>query len=125
MLLQVCGTSADDPDLVQVEGPGVLGWCVWPQAPSPGSSAHVELELPEVAWHDVDLSDAPGPLRLRADGLSVRGRVVDVDEQHTLALELPEDSILLVDTLGEVPPHVVGRTATFGAHRVVAYPTHV
>jgi hypothetical protein len=127
--LQILAASADVSDLVRVEAPGLSGWCVWPDAPAAGAVVDVELDVPgEVAWDDVEVDDDdaggasdPGP----TDGLTVRARVSDVDEHGVATLNLSAGGILLVDTVGERPPHVVGRAVTLHLNRVPAHPTAV
>jgi hypothetical protein len=127
MDLQVGGTSADDPDLVRVEGPGVSGWARWPDAPDVGTTVNVELDVSdEVAWDDVEVGGSARPSGLASrTSLEVHGRVIDVDEQDVLTLRLPQGGILLVDTTGEAPLHVVGRAVTLHLDRVYVYPTNV
>jgi hypothetical protein len=126
MNLRVCGTSTADADLVQVEAAGVSGWCAWPDAPGVGTTVVVELDVPaEIAWDDIEVGGdgrpcGPEPIT----GLVVHGEVLDVDELDVLTLRLPRGAILLVDTSGEPPLHVVGRAVTLHLDGVVVYPTN-
>ena len=126
MDLRVCGTSGYDVDLVQVEAAGVAGWCLWPDAPDVATSVHVELEVPgEVAWDDIVVDGAGPPSGLSSyTGLVVHDDVLDVDEQGVLTLRLPQGAVLLVDTSGEPPLHVLGRAVTLYLDRVVVHPTN-
>ncbi len=127
MDLRVCGTSTDDADLVRVEAAGVSGWCVWPDAPGVGTTVNVELDVSaEVAWDDIDVGGDGRPSGPRSGiGLVVHGDVLDVDEQDVLTLRLPRGAILLVDTSGQPPLHVVGRVVTMHLDGVLVYPTNV
>jgi hypothetical protein len=126
MYLQICAKKADNAGLVQVQAAGISGWCVWPDAPDVGMSVHVELDVPaEVAWDDIVLDGAGRPEgREPITGLVVHADVLDVDEQDVLTLRLPEGAILLVDTIGDPPLHVVGRAATLYLDGVLVYPTN-
>lgn len=68
---------------------------------------------------------AGSPSGPRSDtGLVVHGDVLDVDEQGVLTLRLPQGAILLVDTSGEPPSHVLGRAVTLYLDRVVVHPAN-
>lgn len=127
MDLRVRGTSADNANLVQVETAGVSGWCVWPDAPDVGTTVDVELDVPaEVAWDDIEVTGAGRPSGPESiTGLVVHADVLDVDDQDVLTLRLPQGAIVLVDTIGEPPLHVVGRAVILHLDRVLVHPTNV
>jgi len=105
----------------------VSGWCVWPDAPAPGVVVDVELSVPgEVSWDDVEVGAAGARGPAAATGLVVEAAVVfDVDEQDVATLRLPDGGIVLVDSVGEPPPGVVGRDVTLHLDRVLVHPTAV
>lgn len=125
MKLQVLH-PVEDAGLVQVEGAGVSGWCVWPDAPAPGVVVDVELSVPgEVSWDDVEVGAAGARGLAPATGLVVEAVVLDVDEQDVATLRLPDGGIVLVDAVGKPPPGVVGRDVTLRLDRVLVHPTAV
>lgn len=126
MLVTLLTRAPHEGGFVAVAGIGFHGSATW-LGPAETAGAQVDVELQirdEVDWKDVIVVSAAGEHADRDVGLVVRGVVDDVDQYGVLTLRVA-DGVVLIDTRGEPPLGVVGRTVRFAVRDVEIVPTGV
>jgi len=128
MLLSLTRSGTSGHWVVAAAGGGVAGAVVWrgETVPTGAGEVDAELEVPgEVDWRTIvaasTRANVPSPAE---DELLLRGVVEDLDQDGVLTLRVA-GSVVLIDTVGEPPLHVVGQEVAMVVHSAELYPTGV
>jgi hypothetical protein len=128
MRLDIVRFATGNRLVVEAAGGSVAGVVAWMgEAAPPGArEVDVELEVPDaVDWREIGIGDGAADVPAPADDeLRLRGHVEDLDQDGVLTL-LAAGSVVLIDTVGKPPLHVVGEEVAMVVRTAEVYPTGV
>jgi hypothetical protein len=127
MRLGIVRSGTSNHLVVAAAAGDVVGAVAWRCETPPGArDVDVELEVPEeIDWREIGVGDEAAGVRAPADDeLRLRGLVEDLDQEGVLTLRVA-GSVVLIETVGEPPLHVVGDEVAMVVRAAEAYPTGV